>query len=660
MRNLFASIEMLGSLITERYDGEPLDAYRRRVLQTAGVLAHRDAASSDWLADRETEMAGRTGFACRLYHGENDEALLKEARSKLFTYDRMKTWSGPFVWPRYGASGEKTLYNKGAAQGSGVASLVDLEPAQLRSGRFVASPGYVLVGGTLYYLAADLERLCVRLPAGTNETVVLPLEIGTPDDGSVYHGHRIDVVDEHILTLVASDHEHTLRRTHEGYVLEGGPHGHALRELELTGPCFMALSRVNPQIGLDFVVGDALAGPVSEIQYAPRTTTIDGFLGVPALSTPGIEVTTDDGLHSGWIDPYSYYSGRFTLGTAPSDPNAHTHTVRTSDDGTHLLLEPTTPDEHTHTLELPEVPQARLVLPVPSEDPIAEHPFLVRTREEYGYTIVSSEFGLAPEGEEGQLVMAFDRGRLLELPVPDVPRTYIFGLGEELPASRIHTIGHRRPHPAPCEPIELHLRSEDSATGGVPAVQFRIEVRYYLQGRLIERGTYAGPFATGADAEAQVTIPTDCSLLYDSLHFRYELLTREGWQEAGTYQLSIRSSESAAPSLPYPIRPTSGARDAKHDPTTFVWRSVPGAAEYVFELSTESDFDVLLESRVTTGTSLRFTLSLNTHYYWRVKARGVHLESGWARSDFYTLDPPEAPTLIEPDDGGVVDDPPDA
>ncbi len=91
--------------------------------------------------------------------------------------------------------------------------------------------------------------------------------------------------------------------------------------------------------------------------------------------------------------------------------------------------------------------------------------------------------------------------------------------------------------------------------------------------------------------------------------------------ETRTTQVTLGHSTAlaAAPTL---VSPAGGAVDVAVAPT-LSWNAVPGALQYVVELSTTSDFAVIAQTAVVSGTTYAVNPGLSgaTGYFWRVRSR---------------------------------------
>jgi hypothetical protein len=121
-RNLVTGLDLFGSLIAPREDGEDLPQYQKRVRKAAEAMTERDTASGSWREAREQELEGHLGETARLEPAPEDERLLRRAEEQLFTYDRLSGEEGPFRWPEQNAAGVPPLYNWTRPQGGGVAA----------------------------------------------------------------------------------------------------------------------------------------------------------------------------------------------------------------------------------------------------------------------------------------------------------------------------------------------------------------------------------------------------------------------------------------------------------------------------------------------------------------------------------------------------------
>ncbi|OGU39505.1 MAG: hypothetical protein A2X61_07885 [Ignavibacteria bacterium GWB2_35_12] len=85
------------------------------------------------------------------------------------------------------------------------------------------------------------------------------------------------------------------------------------------------------------------------------------------------------------------------------------------------------------------------------------------------------------------------------------------------------------------------------------------------------------------------------------------------------------------------------------------WEAVPGATNYVFNLSTTANFLTILRGTITSSTNYLLTDALDpeTKYYWRVNAQNSEGTSDWSAVwDFTTVKQgPGVPSLIYPPSG---------
>ena len=182
----------------------------------------------------------------------------------------------------------------------------------------------------------------------------------------------------------------------------------------------------------------------------------------------GVDVSTRDGAHSGWVSPYDYHRGHFSIGDY-----THQHDVRWAADKSELLCRPAGLDNHTHTIDAPVVPDNRIVVPVQEAMPSEMHPFMVNVREDRGWTVLESPHGLGPV-----LTLAFDVGDVREIPYQQPRPDYVVGLGYRKPATSVHVLTSRPDVARRGQLLELVVRTEDEDTGGVPHQSLWADVAY--------------------------------------------------------------------------------------------------------------------------------------------------------------------------------------
>lgn len=93
---------------------------------------------------------------------------------------------------------------------------------------------------------------------------------------------------------------------------------------------------------------------------------------------------------------------------------------------------------------------------------------------------------------------------------------------------------------------------------------------------------------------------------------------------------------------------------------TFEWGAVPNAVAYKLQVSTSSNFSVLLLNVKVPTTSYFFDsfLTNDTTYYWRVKPLYASTKGPWSTAwTFESMDPLAAPVLVSPDNKAYVSSP---
>jgi len=90
---------------------------------------------------------------------------------------------------------------------------------------------------------------------------------------------------------------------------------------------------------------------------------------------------------------------------------------------------------------------------------------------------------------------------------------------------------------------------------------------------------------------------------------------------------------------------------------TLSWNPAARAGSYIVQVSTASDFSILVvnDSGITNTSHIANSLSAFTLYYWRVKAENAVGESGWSEVWNFMTGPaaPATPTLVSPANGAV-------
>lgn len=99
----------------------------------------------------------------------------------------------------------------------------------------------------------------------------------------------------------------------------------------------------------------------------------------------------------------------------------------------------------------------------------------------------------------------------------------------------------------------------------------------------------------------------------------------------------------------------SPANNAINVPTNsnFVWNVLTGAGSYEYQCATDSSFTTLTQSGIISGTSVPFSgLSINTLYYWRVRANVNGNVSLW--SDVWSFITDNNLSIVDFDNNTVV------
>ncbi|RME29024.1 MAG: hypothetical protein D6800_03155 [Candidatus Zixiibacteriota bacterium] len=453
-QNILTPLDLFGSLITERKPGESLAAYRQRVEQVAANLALRDRSSPDWVAWRESELSGHLGMPVRLIPGDTDEDLIDEAYARRLTLRRLETLSGPVRWGDIPAGGDAPLYNRAFLKRGGVIDENHLRPARDGKGNVYASSGIVAIpSAALYYISGSFEDVYFDLPDGTTETALIPFTV-EPAAGVAPHGHRIDIVDESTLQLVADDHTHTLTYDGSSFTMSGGGHTHPLRPIAYQTRCIAAVCPTDPIVSRHSTDNASVTG--SDLDWGVW------YRQLPYLSPVLVEVDE----HSVLVDPVDYWKGSFTL---PAED--HVHVVE------NWIVQEAA--GHTHTLNPPVVPSYRTLYVIPTDKPLSDdNPYILETKIDRGWVVVRNAHGLGP-----RLCLSFINDKEVKIPVS----------GEGIYSIQRYETGrylHIAEEYITSFEAEFLLISEDSYTGAVPLQRIWIESD---AGHLLEvRSDYKG------------------------------------------------------------------------------------------------------------------------------------------------------------------------
>ncbi len=100
--------------------------------------------------------------------------------------------------------------------------------------------------------------------------------------------------------------------------------------------------------------------------------------------------------------------------------------------------------------------------------------------------------------------------------------------------------------------------------------------------------------------------------------------------------LNFGHSDTGAPRPPSLIAPLNNSINISTNPT-LSWSTTTGTTSYILQVSTQSDFSVVIYSKEFSGTSqVLFGIFNGTPYYWRVCSKSSFGQSGWSSSSFIT------------------------
>jgi hypothetical protein len=194
--------------------------------------------------------------------------------------------------------------------------------------------------------------------------------------------------------------------------------------------------------------------------------------------------------------------------------------------------------------------------------------------------------------------------------------------------------------------INPSLEWNNTASAGFYRIQIALDEGF--NSTVLDR---EGISATSFDAEG-----LDFNTLY---YWRVQAVNEAGtsnWSNARSF-----TTEEQYVEAPQPQSPPDGAGD---QPTTITleWSEVLLANEYQVQLSTDEDFDGIIEDETTASTSHQISgLEFETTYYWRVRSITAVSTSSWSEvSSFTTIDEtPAVPVLASPPDNatGLPNDP---
>ncbi|NCC88174.1 MAG: T9SS type A sorting domain-containing protein, partial [Clostridia bacterium] len=102
------------------------------------------------------------------------------------------------------------------------------------------------------------------------------------------------------------------------------------------------------------------------------------------------------------------------------------------------------------------------------------------------------------------------------------------------------------------------------------------------------------------------------------------------------------TTEISALDAPILVTPLNNATGISVESAILDWNSVIGASQYVYEISTDMNFNNNVSTEIINETQKEiFTLSTGTQYFWRVKAINSTLESNWSETWNFITEVPQ-------------------
>ena len=110
---------------------------------------------------------------------------------------------------------------------------------------------------------------------------------------------------------------------------------------------------------------------------------------------------------------------------------------------------------------------------------------------------------------------------------------------------------------------------------------------------------------------------------------------------------SVNSFEIKPPAIPELLFPSDNEAIRNTNQPILAWGVVANAANYIVEVSTSNNFDVVVQSSTQSASSYSTTALGGGSYYWRVKSvDSVGHESEFSDARSFSIEGPEAPTGI--------------
>ena len=226
------------------------------------------------------------------------------------------------------------------------------------------------------------------------------------------------------LLLTASDHTHTAELVDGSLIISNSTgaaaeHTHTTTKVNTDTKCLVFATPRDPRIQSD-------DGFDKTVMY--NGLGINERVAAPLPFIDPVIINTDDLAHESWVDGYSYWSGSFSIGTLGD----HSHEVRDWE-----VLE-SGEDDHTHDLTEPAVPAYRPLFPLFIGDDTEvfeeanDHPFILNTRLEKGWTVVEM-----PSGLPDRLRFMYPKSGLVPIPNKLKGKEGVIALGPVLPASKL-------------------------------------------------------------------------------------------------------------------------------------------------------------------------------------------------------------------------------
>ncbi len=210
--------------------------------------------------------------------------------------------------------------------------------------------------------------------------------------------------------------------------------------------------------------------------------------------------------------------------------------------------------------------------------------------------------------------------------------------------------------PIPSIPALLSPSSGSLVTSLQPILDWKDSnpAAHHYQVQIATNSTFTSLAINDANVPASTLTPA-IALLPGKLYY---------WRVKAFNVIAGAGSWSAVRSFKTPLAVTTlvspgDTQSLLTDRPIFDWDDVPGATQYVLQVSASNIFGSLLVNTTVNSSEYAMTrdLTQNKALFWRVQAKTAAVSGPWSTKwSFKTGNPPSVPTLVSPANNGLVKD----